>query len=390
MIKIRKVQEMKNKEKEKIAQKNNTSQRGITLIALVITIIVMLILVAVTITMAINGFENAGRAVGETQNELDKEQQIADGKIQIDGVWYNSIDDYLAEIGGVSLPAGWEEKEKPEGWSDKVTAITDGTHTVPLPNGYEIIEGVEGETSVEKGLVIKDGYDNEFVWIPVTEDLSSSYSSSSGYSEPTVLEGTSSSYGNNAYDSQDMLNHLYGTNEDGENYYNYAEDFKYVDEYADMLASVNKYDGFYIGRYETTIDEEGNVGSKYNTRVLIADSILKEGTNPNRDDEPYYYRWYGLYYATKNANVEGNGEYVQTAMIYGVLWDKTMEYIRAPKTAGNTTYDVDTATSTWHGSNNGHTGVVKSGQANAGDVALNIWDLESNAYEWTQEANRYQ
>ena len=71
------------KGKEQKQEKN----RGIT----------MLILVAVTITMAINGglFENAGRAVGETQNELDKEQQLADGKIQIDGVWYDSIDDYL-------------------------------------------------------------------------------------------------------------------------------------------------------------------------------------------------------------------------------------------------------------------------------------------------------
>ena len=381
MIKTKK--KIGKKEKEKIAQTKNTSQRGITLIALVITIIVMLILVAVTITMAINGglFENAGRAVGETQNELDKEQQIADGKIQIDGVWYNSIDDYLAEIGGVSLPEGWEETEKPAEWdSDKVTAITDGENIVPLPNGYEIIEGVEGETSVEKGLVIKDGYDNEFVWMPVTEALSDSYSYSSSCSEPTELEDTNSSYGNNVYDSQDMLNYLYG-----ENYYNYANDFNYADDYAKMVASVNKYNGFYIGRYETTIDEEGNIGSKYNTEVLTAYSILEEGTNPNTS-QPYYYRWYGLYYGAKNANVEGNGDYVQTAMIYGVLWDKTMDYIRAQKTEGNTTYDVDTANSAWH---NGSS-VVKSGQANAGDVALNIWDLESNAREWTQEAYRYQ
>ena len=385
MIKTGDIKKTNNKGKGEIAQKNNTSQRGITLIALVITIIVMLILVAVTITMAINGglFENAGRAVGETQNELDKEQQLADGKIQIDGVWYNSIDDYLAGKEMVVLPEGWTETNKPEGWSDKVIAITDGTHTVPLPNGYEIIEGVEGETSVEKGLVIKDGYGNEFVWIPVTEALSDSYSYLSSYSEPTELEDTNSSYGNNVYDSQDMLNYLYG-----ENYYNYDNDFNYADDYAKMVASVNKYNGFFVGRYETTIDEEGNVGSKYNTEVLTAGSILKDGTNANTS-EPYYYRWYGMYYGIKNANVEGNGEYVQTVMIYGVLWDKTMEYIRAQKTAGNTTYDVDNYTSAWHGSANGHTGVVNSGQANAGDVALNIWDLKCNAREWTQEAYRY-
>ena len=75
----------------------HTSQRGITLIALIITIIVMLILVAVTITVAVNGglFEYAGRAGRETQNAIDKEQELAGGKITIDGKTYASVDDYL-------------------------------------------------------------------------------------------------------------------------------------------------------------------------------------------------------------------------------------------------------------------------------------------------------
>ena len=76
---------------------NHTSNKGITLIALIITIIVMLILVAVTITTAINGglFEKAGEAVGEMQNAVNKEQELANGKIEIGGVLYDSIDDYL-------------------------------------------------------------------------------------------------------------------------------------------------------------------------------------------------------------------------------------------------------------------------------------------------------
>ena len=58
---------------------------GITLIALIITIIVMLILVAVTITVAVNGglFSYAGRAGRETQNAIDKEQELSGGKIQV-------------------------------------------------------------------------------------------------------------------------------------------------------------------------------------------------------------------------------------------------------------------------------------------------------------------
>ena len=292
------------------------------------------------------------------------------------------MDDYLAEIGGVSLPEGWTETEKPAEWdSEKVTAITDGENIVPLPNGYEIIEGVEGETSVEKGLVIKDGYDNEFVWIPVTEDLDASYSSSSDRSEPTALEGTDSSYGNNKYDSQNMLNYLYGTKEDGETpYYNYAEDFNYTADYAKMVASVNKYNGFYIGRYETTIDEEGNIGSKNNTTVLIANRILKEGTNPNTS-EPYYYRWYGLYYGAKNANVEGNGDYVQTVMIWGQQWDVMIEYFDSKS------IDYSPFGTTTQGN------VAKSGQSTNSsgnkDELYNIYDLRTNCLDWTAEAYRY-
>ena len=79
--------------------------KGITLIALVITIIVMLILVAVTISMAINGglFDYAGKAVGETQNAIDEEQKLAEGKIKIGETWYNSIDEYINSDGEVNF-----------------------------------------------------------------------------------------------------------------------------------------------------------------------------------------------------------------------------------------------------------------------------------------------
>ena len=53
-------------------------EKGITLIALVITIIVMLILVAVTISMAVNGglFEYAGRAAQETDKAKRAELEL--------------------------------------------------------------------------------------------------------------------------------------------------------------------------------------------------------------------------------------------------------------------------------------------------------------------------
>ena len=61
--------------------KKFTKQKGITLIALIITIIVMIILVAVTINVALNGgiFERAKTASTKTQKAAEKEELISIG-----------------------------------------------------------------------------------------------------------------------------------------------------------------------------------------------------------------------------------------------------------------------------------------------------------------------
>ena len=80
--------------------------KGITLIALVITIIVMLILVVVTIRISTNGglFDYAGKAARETNDAITDETDIANGKITIGGVKYNSIDEYLAKYKTEPIP----------------------------------------------------------------------------------------------------------------------------------------------------------------------------------------------------------------------------------------------------------------------------------------------
>ena len=83
------------KEQNKKHQKQKIN-KGITLVSLVITIIIMLILVTVTVTMTVNGglFDFAGKAVRETQNEIDYKQKLAKGRIKKGDKWYASIDDY--------------------------------------------------------------------------------------------------------------------------------------------------------------------------------------------------------------------------------------------------------------------------------------------------------
>ncbi len=102
-----------------------TSKTGITLIALIITIIVMLILVAVTVNVALNGglFNKAKQATTKTQEAVEEEQKLAEGKIQVDGKWYNSMQDYLD--GRELIIGNWK-------LNDDGNTVTDGKVTLKI------------------------------------------------------------------------------------------------------------------------------------------------------------------------------------------------------------------------------------------------------------------
>jgi type II secretory pathway pseudopilin PulG len=69
-------------------------QKGITLVALVITIIVMLILVGVSITVALNGglFTSAKEAANNTVEARNAELNLSNGKVTVNGEEHNVTD----------------------------------------------------------------------------------------------------------------------------------------------------------------------------------------------------------------------------------------------------------------------------------------------------------
>ncbi len=81
-------------------KKNN----GITLIALIITIIIMLILVAVTISILINSglIGKAKDAKDKTKTAYEEEQRTGDS-LNIDGVMYNGVDEYIDSMDKVPV-----------------------------------------------------------------------------------------------------------------------------------------------------------------------------------------------------------------------------------------------------------------------------------------------
>ena len=150
-------------------------EKGITLIALIITIIVMLILVGVVVTVVIqsNLLGTAKTAGDKYKTAYEDESNMSE--VTINGEKYASIEDYLESI-----------KPLPEGAGKKFTETkeyTDGTKTAVIPGGFTV-SGIRNETRIDDGLVIylipddeienvkwdgteKTKYD-QFVWIPVT------------------------------------------------------------------------------------------------------------------------------------------------------------------------------------------------------------------------------
>ena len=321
---------------------NHTSHKGITLIALIITIIVMLILVAVTISMAINGglFKKTGEAVGETQNAINREQQLGMGSI-IDKYVYN-ISEKVA-----NLPEYSEELlDETTKVLTKNAKFISGNQVAVIPKGFKVIEGINGSKSIADGLVITDEIDsqgnsigNEFVWIPVTikgttqEEKEASFETirKDGYqngklqklvSEVKVTEPFTKGYS------------------DG----NGTEEIK---EYNEMRTSIIENGGFYIGRYEAgSQDENGNPIARTDTANGTSKKVVVK-----RDQYPYIYVGWGPTTSDYTENVtdqngkdQGQGAlYLSkhmyddqdigaiSTLCYGIQWDAMLDFIKDEK-----------------------------------------------------------
>ena len=131
-----------------------------------------------------------------------------------------------------------------------------------------------------------------------------------------------------------------------------------VSDYEEMIASLEKYKGFYIGRYELTANGE----------KTGATQTCENGVN-----------WYTLY---KNCTTLASGSKVKTRMIWGLQWDATCNWLASSGfsiTDSTSWGNYRDNTATGHGSKQ-NTGYSESWKAN------NIYDFAGNCWEFTQEA----
>ena len=262
---------------------------GITLIALVVTIIVLLILAGVSISMLTgqNGILNRAAEAKEKNEDANKEEQRklaqAEALMSTEDTVYN----------GIKIPKGFAPTK------------------------------IEGEDSVDVGLVITDGGGNEYVWVEVPKTIytDSNYNTSgmpSSKNDWEKIRDCLKSYTSD-YSSSDYKD----TNADGTTY---------SDDYKKMLKSVYENGGFWIGRYEAGIENGKNPRTSY---VEIKDddrAVVKANMYPYN----YITRDEAQILATR-MNYDG----CISSLIYGLQWDLVLKYTETKGAATNVNLTTD-------------------------------------------------
>ena len=374
-------------------QKQKNKQRGVTLIALVVSIIVLIILAGVSIAMLVgeNGIiTQAQRAAQETEQAKQNEEKSL-----------QELEGYIdSSLGGETATTVAQARGGMR--YTNTTPITDDSgDTMYIPGGFKITE--DSATDIDNGVVITDGI-NEFVWIPVPdyttmyveaegtklsgEDLgitttTNLYSklkirtgendiytvgtpNSTAEREPDIL--IDATYGDANTASGKGIDHIKNVlgitgNTDAEVLNNFAKSL--VNEYTETYNSIKKYQGFYIGRYELT----GTIDSP---TVQKGQAVLTEN-------------WYNL---KKACSSVASNEYVQSEMVYGNQWDEVMRWLESTMFKDDTD-KVDVDSSSWgnYNTSSGGTEVKQVSGYSESWKANNIYDLAGNYLEWTQEAN---
>ena len=334
----------------------NDRQKGITLIALVVTITVLIILATVSINTVLGDNGIIARAQ-KARDSYQNSQKSEDEQMAVLANEMAEYDEGGSSGGGndtLTKPTAGTTVAKPGTWtSSQVTPIADGNGgTVPLPSGFYYVGG-----DISTGLVISDkqgdtmstsgtSMGNQFVWIPVASEADLTRTEFDNNGQPTT--GLITSY-TEPYASG------YSTE---------------ASEYSTMRTQVLKYGGFYIGRFEAGVNS-----ITLRTKVTVAQTVVcKKGVAPynyvpwgtSMSDASEISGQSGAVYLAKS--MYSSSSSVTSTLTYGCEWDAMCRYIGDSQ---RETPEKDAPELT---------GSV------ATDVSKNIYDLAGNCFEWTMEA----
>ncbi len=319
--------------------------KGITLVALVITIVILLILAGISISALSNTgiFQKAKDAKKASEN-AEKEQR-------------ETLGEYEKELNKYTAQELTENKINTVLSKTENTVLKDKNGNVfTLPAGFKVVvnDDTGNAKTVDKGIVIEDatidGNGNatptngsQFVWVPI-----GTITKADGTKvEINLNRYTFDSDGKSTQQNENVVEKYFSeTSSNGNTVAKNIEEFK---------LSVKKNRGYYISRYEA----RRNVTSGKLTEVKT-DTVWNNITQPD---------------SAKQAQNMYNSTNFTSDLINSYAWDTATFFLQSCGT--NIKYSRQN-----RGEN---TTLIQTGTTN--DHQCNVYDMASNVYEWTTETS---
>ena len=322
--------------------------KGITLVALVVTIVVLLILAGVSINLVLgdNGI------VKKAQDAKAKSAEASQNDLKGMNGLVSEMEGALAGNGSTGSGSGNGNTGSGNNFVTKNTEVTYPDGKVWIPEGFKVAG--DSASTVQGGVVIEDKDGNQFVWVPVA---------------------TLADYKRTWYTGDDSFS-------------SYSEALP-----EDEKTSVERYKGFYIGRYEAG-DKESTGTTKATFRT--SSSNTSNSVTIKADQVPYNYVTRTQAISLAEGFKTQQGYKAKTKLVSSYAWDTTIAFIEktvnnygSSSSQGNykdksVTYkDITDESKPEKTKAENSSLLVATGQTTP---VCNIYDMGGNVYEWTTES----
>ena len=394
---------------EKAIINQKEAQKGITLIALVITIIVLLILAGVSIAMLTgqNGILTQAQNAKTTTANKSAEEKVKlavmgaradDGTLTV-GKLRTELANYGGTVEGDTFPvtatvdgksftvdangnvtsAGSSTDPNPpapteNGTLGKVTGSEKTNTTVKdslgnqvvVPAGFKV---VNKDANVTDGIVVEDvshsaTAGSQFVWIPVGEVVKDS----AGNKETITL-------GRYSFDSSGNATAYSGTyTEDTASNHNSSYGNTIAKDIEDFKNKVtNTTHGYYIGRYESRTSTERKSETDKPTQITI------------KPDKYVYNYITQLQAAELSRGMYSSDSNFESDLMNSYAWDTAVYFLQKFDNRANKASLKPYSQQTSLNDSLASQGTNNLSEGSKQDVICNVYDMASNCWEWTTE-----
>ena len=290
-----------------------------------------------------------------------------------------------------------EPKQPGEETNGGSTSVSSNETRPYLPTGFTQVKG----TTLKNGLTIQDSTGNQYVWVEVPKAERVYKTAGLEIKDFTDEEYTAIETDLHTY--TDVYRN--GTNYKDEYYSGVGlTSDEYTNLKKTMLKSVYQNGGFYIGKYETGIENKPKTSGSADTAPTET-PVIKQNAYP--------YNYVTCSQAQTLASNMESGNY-NTSLMFGVQWDLVLKYLETKGTAqadlkkdstswgnySNNLWNITNENLKYAPNGSGWTSATEKAKVSKSGILLStgasddfskqgIYDLAGNVWEWTLEYTSY-